>query len=557
MKNINPNELVTLQDIETGFYECGNGNYRAFYVGFAMQVWKWTKSEKWNALYLKLRQACLDSGWSEERIVRDGEYGKIIAQQYLRNHKDLWQGPQVVKPESQVPTPDESMPLEPLQAFNKGHASLVWDLFHQSGHLLEMRVMGKWMKDGIPIKSMFSGIYDDDGKTAFIRDVQRLDKKVPSEITNIYITMNPVSNEQFSQVTNARNRLYGKKDIIGNEKSTNDDMIVDRRWLLLDFDPSRPQGTNATNDEKLIAWQRVKTVGGFLRQTFGWEPSVVASSGNGYHLLYRVSLAAHDDRISKMLHALHAKFSDKDVMIDRTVSNEARITKCYGTMTAKGDDTPERPRRRSQMLKTHTPANGILTAEDFDRAFSHEELSPFFKEIVTPTVEQQKKYAGPRLINSLDDLEKWVIGHGLTVHEIVGNSLKIECPWEADHSTHDHGTSVFFNDDHSLGFNCFHGHCTDRKWHDVRKKLEPNYDGQGTIELEAWLSIYPEPSEEEYLACLKKFPELLNDPRPAIDAVKAIKQFSPNAVLWILASNPNILHQNVVKLIKWALRKVA
>lgn len=500
----------------------------------------------------QVKSALNDALQSMQRLAKNDVQWQGIVDQCI---KDAVQASNRKK--AVMPKPAVALPPERLTRFDKAHAALVWDLFHQHGYLLEMRVMGKWMKDGIPIKKMFSGIYDDNGKTSFIRDVERLDKKVPNEITNIYITMNPVSANQFSQVTAVRNRLYGKKDILGNEKSTNDEMIADRCWLLLDFDPARPVNTNATNDEKMLAWQRLKQVGAFLRDAMSWEPSIIASSGNGYHLLYRVQLPSQDGRIAKLLHALSDKFSDENVMIDRTVSNEARITKCYGTMTAKGENTPERPRRRSQILQTYTPAHNPLTTDDFDRAFEHTELKPFVKEISVPqTAEKAFKYTGPRLINSLDDLEKWVLGHGLSVHEQVGNSLKVECPWEDTHSTHDQGTSVFFNDDGSLGFHCFHGHCVDKKWSDVRLKFDPSYDPQGDLALDGWLAAYQEPSDDEICACIRAFPALLTDPKPFAPTIAALRRFPPNIVLYTL-SYSDIRPGDVVKLFRWGMQKLA
>jgi hypothetical protein len=52
-----------------------------------------------------------------------------------------------------------------------------------------------------------------------------------------------------------------------------------------------------------------------------------------------------------MLAALGRYCAPDDVSVDASVFNPARITKLYGTMTCKGDSTPDRPHRRSRILE--------------------------------------------------------------------------------------------------------------------------------------------------------------------------------------------------------------
>ena len=50
------------------------------------------------------------------------------------------------------------------------------------------------------------------------------------------------------------------------------------------------------------------------------------------------------------LATLDALFSDDRVTVDTANFNAARIWKLYGTVSRKGDDTPDRPHRRSRIL---------------------------------------------------------------------------------------------------------------------------------------------------------------------------------------------------------------
>jgi hypothetical protein len=78
---------------------------------------------------------------------------------------------------------------------------------------------------------------------------------------------------------------------------------------------------------------------------------VVADSGNGYHLLYRVDLPTNDDQLVKrVLAALASRYNTNQVKIDEAVFNPSRIVKLYGTMARKGDSTSERPHRWSKVI---------------------------------------------------------------------------------------------------------------------------------------------------------------------------------------------------------------
>jgi hypothetical protein len=125
--------------------------------------------------------------------------------------------------------------------------------------------------------------------------------------------------------------------------------IVRRRWLLVDCDPKRTGTVSSTDAEKALAHEKVFEVATFL-ETLGWPNPVIADSGNGWHLLYRIDLPADDGGlVARVLKALAARFSDDVVDVDTTVGNASRICKLYGTLAAKGENTSERPHRVSKI----------------------------------------------------------------------------------------------------------------------------------------------------------------------------------------------------------------
>lgn len=161
----------------------------------------------------------------------------------------------------------------------------------------------------------------------------------------VYVTLNPVNPALLAR---ANNRV---RDMNSGDPATGDGDIVARRWLPLDCDPVRPSGISATDAEHDLALTRVRAIRDHLR-TQGWPEPLLADSGNGGHLLYRVDLPADDaGLIAGVLAALAFRFTDALVSVDEKNSNPARIWKLYGTVAAKGDHTPERPHRLSRLVE--------------------------------------------------------------------------------------------------------------------------------------------------------------------------------------------------------------
>jgi hypothetical protein len=161
----------------------------------------------------------------------------------------------------------------------------------------------------------------------------------------IYVTLNPVNPALLAR---ALNRL---RDINSGEPATGDGDIVARRWLPIDCDPVRPTGISATDAEHDLALARAREIRAYL-QAQGWPEPLLADSGNGAHLLYRVDLPADDGGlVAGALAALAFRFSDALVIVDEKNFNPARIWKLYGTVAAKGDATPERPHRLSRLVE--------------------------------------------------------------------------------------------------------------------------------------------------------------------------------------------------------------
>jgi putative DNA primase/helicase len=160
---------------------------------------------------------------------------------------------------------------------------------------------------------------------------------------NIYVTLNPISPD------------------IPTGQSASEEYILKRNLLLLDFDPVRDGNISSTNEEHELAAAAAKVCSDAL-QSAGWPDPIIADSGNGTHLLYRIDLPNTEDSaqfVRSVLAAISQHFSTDRVWVDTGNYDAPRITKLYGTMARKGTNTAERPHRRSKLLEVPDPCEVV------------------------------------------------------------------------------------------------------------------------------------------------------------------------------------------------------
>ena len=173
-------------------------------------------------------------------------------------------------------------------------------------------------------------------------------------IDGVFLTLNPVNPALLARTGGDDVRLGGK--------GTSAQDVLKRTSLGIDFDPVRPSGISTTSEEKVNSLERAQKVKTYL-EDLGWGEPLVADSGNGTHLRYRIDLPNDLESrglIDDVLKAL-SKFSDMKVKIDTTIGDAPRIFKLYGTLVAKGADTPDRPHRVCRVLEDGD--RQVITAE--------------------------------------------------------------------------------------------------------------------------------------------------------------------------------------------------
>ena len=296
----------------------------------------------------------------------------------------------------------------------------------------------------------WSGYYNDPDKVVDSLGTVR-------SATGIYLTINPVNPALLAR---ANNRL--RKAPKG--ESTNDTDILRRRWLLVDTDAQRPSGISASEQEHQAALQCAQEVQAYFT-SLGWPEPIVADSGNGGHLMYRIDLPTDDGGlVQRVLAALAEKFDDDCVKIDTKVFNPARIWKLYGTRACKGDDVPDRPHRMSRILSVPESLTAVTQSQ---------------LEHVAATLPPNLPANAPKPSNGTPfDLETFISQHGLDVEgpqawsgrQGTGERWTFRTSPLCDHN--DGAAFLLRHASGAITAQCHHNSCS-WDWAQLRNRYEP------------------------------------------------------------------------------------
>lgn len=317
-------------------------------------------------------------------------------------------------------------------------------VLQEPGEVFEIRVIGTSKKE--ILSGYFSSV--DTLLPAF--------EKINLRNRNVYVTLNSVKRECFSR---SQHETFQQ-----SATSTSDTDIVGYRWLFIDLDPVRMTGISSSKEELKEAQEVAKKVYLYL-QGLGFEEPVKALSGNGCHLLYRISVL-NDEKgrtlIENCLKVLSLLFDSDRVKVDTTTYNPSRICKLHGTLAQKGASTPERPHRMSRMFSV---PNEIRTT---GKVY----LEKLAKELPEEPRQEPRRYQAPETFNLYDFMQR----NGMTYKEDSNDRAKIfkldHCPFDSSHTDGD--AKIFLYRDGAIAFKCHHNSCRQYKWQDVRKKFDPD-----------------------------------------------------------------------------------
>ena len=295
--------------------------------------------------------------------------------------------------------------------------------------------------------------------SGYFKNVDNIIKELPRYSNgNVYFVLNKISDGCYSR---EQHETFVEKA----KNTTSDGDISLREWLLIDVDPKRPSGVSSTNEEKNNAKLVINNVFSFLRD-IGFAEPIVCDSGNGFHLLYKISLEnteANKLLMQTVLQVLDLYFSNGKCDIDKTVFNASRITKLYGTDSKKGNNTDDRPHRQSSILKVpkaikETPYQLLLKVAG-----------------MMPAPEEktyQNNYGKDRF-----DLKSFIRENNINVKSELnfqGGTKYILDHCLFDHSHKSKDAALFELQNGAIAYKCLHNSCSGYKWQDVRKMFEPN-----------------------------------------------------------------------------------
>lgn len=223
-----------------------------------------------------------------------------------------------------------------LMEYNREEVNRCLNLFVGEGGIAEIRILNAFGVRGRNDSGYFSNFSQASGAL----------KQYANSPKNpgIYFVLNPFDP---SLISRAANRFQERA-----ESTTQDSDITRRRWLFIDCDPKRKSGISSSEEE----WEAARDTAFQVMDSLtdrGWPEPTLCSSGNGFHLHYRIDLPSDEaskDLVRNCLRSIAAEFDDELVTIDTKVFNAARICKLYGTFARKGDNTPDRPHRISQII---------------------------------------------------------------------------------------------------------------------------------------------------------------------------------------------------------------
>jgi hypothetical protein len=206
-------------------------------------------------------------------------------------------------------------------------------LLFESGDVVEVRIPKT--RAGV-----VAGYFDD--QTIMATAIHNADTKYRA--SGVYYVLNKINPALLGR---AYNRLKERA-----EYTTADTNILRRRWLPIDLDPVRPAGISSSEGGHAAAIRRARTIADEMEKE--WDRPIIADSGNGAHLLYRIDLPNTQEALTFVAGALaelDRRYSDDEVKVDVTCANAARIWKAYGTVARKGDSVPGFPHRLSRILE--------------------------------------------------------------------------------------------------------------------------------------------------------------------------------------------------------------
>ena len=180
-----------------------------------------------------------------------------------------------------------------------------------------------------------------------------------------YITLNPVSPAAAARARAAAKSFgyswkLGEFARAGRNSQAGDDDTCVWQYIVLDIDAERDGPIAATDAEVAQARAVADDCKEYLCHQMGWPDPMYIFSGNGFYLIFRVSLQNNaEDRllVKHFLYGMDYQFSNVSgaAKVDTSVGNPSRIIRIPGTFNRKGNPSQHRPHRQCRIISLPSP----------------------------------------------------------------------------------------------------------------------------------------------------------------------------------------------------------
>jgi len=355
-------------------------------------------------------------------------------------------------------THDSVQPQHDISLVNVNEVRRALQLLAAPGQVVEVRALEASLDSNSRYTRTYGGYFDNSHD--LIKAISTI-----RHAMGIYITLHPCTPDILHR---AKNKLVEQK----KDFSTPDKYIDGLKWLAIDCDPERVSGISSTEEEHEKALAMCRKIRDLLK-ALRWPEPVLADSGNGGHLLYRIDLPTSDSQLLKRVLEGLQQYNEPDVHVDLTLFNPSRIIKLYGTLACKGDNTDERPHRLSRILEIPEQLQEVSREQLEAMAVPVEEKPP-----VTPYSHiQHNGYKPNNYVKENYTAEAFMDKHGIQYKSKSpwngGTRYLLEaCPFDSTHT--DNSACVYNWPDGKKGFSCSHNSCAGLEWHNLKLYFEPD-----------------------------------------------------------------------------------
>jgi len=337
-------------------------------------------------------------------------------------------------------------------------------LLHRAGDVFEVRALN------VPGSGSFaftaSGYFNNPQKAATAADLYS-----ERGASGVYVTLNPCQPDLLAR---ASNRMRER-----TKHTTADAEVLLRRWMFVDIDPVRPSGIAATDEEVAAARELAVEIEDLLRAR-GWPVPLLAESGNGYYLLWKLPGVPNTPQVTATLKAAYAALESKlstvdpskpHAHLDTGVFNAARIIRVGGTHNRKGDPTDDRPHRVCQYHEPDPDQPVEPVAWELVEALAAE--VPGTAAPASTSCSSASTHTGNGQHRSRLDVPRYLGDRGIDFREKAGRGCThyiVPCPFDESHG-HNGEAAVVQRDDGMLCFECKHNSCSERRWADYKDAI--------------------------------------------------------------------------------------